>query len=105
VVTRITDKMLAALGGAYTLDNVSKARSLLTLAGITDIELHRLEVERLVELRLKERSARALADAIRDAGPLPECRCILRTDGTGLVADFNGCALGHRNGEHPREVR
>lgn len=104
MVTRITNKMIAALG-AYTLDNVSKVRSLLTVAGVTDIELHRLEVERLIELRLKERSARALADAIRDAGPLPECRCIPRTDGTGLVADVNGCILGHRTGEHPREVR
>lgn len=59
----ITNDMVNALGGAYTLDTVRKVRKLLRFAGI-EAELHPLEVERARQLREQAKASLLEADRI-----------------------------------------
>lgn len=101
---QITDAMMQNIGnGTYTLDNVARIRNVLTEAGVGDIELHPVEIDAIRRHREAERLARAWAEKLLAAGPMPICTCTLHGDGT--VETTNGCKLGHRVGQLPDEVK
>lgn len=102
MVYRITQKDLDDLGGASTLDNIRRIRGILTRAGVTDIELHPLEIRRVIELRESERLAREGIGRLLAGGPMPVCTCTL--DRGGIIESSSGCPLQHRVGEFPDPV-
>lgn len=99
MATKITDAMILAAGGAFSLEAVGKVRRILDAAGVTDVELHRLEIEALRGHREKARMYAAAADRYLASGPLPDHGCIV--DGEGVVTDAGNCPLGCRS-EAPR---
>jgi hypothetical protein len=104
MATRITDAMLVAVAGRPdSAESVRRVRDILKAAGVTDVELHPVEIERVRQLRTEQALCATMADAILAAGPLPPCTCTL--DDSGLVAKVNGCPLGHKKGLFPDEVK
>lgn len=81
MTVKITDKMLyiVASSGAtpFTLTNIDRVRRLLADVGVTDVELHPLEIEAIDELRERAAGAIRQANAIEARGPRPEPRVVL----------------------------
>lgn len=92
MATKITDQMLIIAAGSFLPEAVGKVRRLLAAAGVTDIELHRHEVEAVRTYREKARSYTAMAEKLLAAGPLPDHGCIV--DDHGLVTDAGDCPYG-----------
>lgn len=92
----MTDEMLAAAAGGrpHTLEVVGGVRRLLALAGVTDVELHPVEILRLRELREAARIATAAAEKLLAAGPLPAHEC--EVDEAGKVKRNPRCPYGCR---------
>lgn len=102
--TRITDEMLGAVATSYTADTVRRVRSVLAAAGVTgDVELHPLEVQQYVELRERERAARAGAERLLALGPLPPHACLVAPE-TQLVQHPSRCPYGCVRDQARREV-
>ena len=100
MTTRITSKMLfAADRGGVTDESVARVRRILTEAGVGDVELHALEVERLIKLCEQMRATQASIDRILASGPLPEHTC--RTGPDWQVLETNDCPVGC-NANRPR---
>jgi len=93
MVVRITTKMLfAADRGGVTHESVAAVRRIFAEAGIGDVELHALEVERLIKLCEQVRATQASIDRILASGPLPEHTC--RTGPEWEVLEANDCPVG-----------
>lgn len=99
--TIITTDMINALGGAHTIENVSRIRALLSAAGVGDVELHPLELASLQRWRESERAAYAAVQRIVSLGPMPPHCCELGDD--GHVETHNDCPHGCRPKETRRE--
>lgn len=94
MATKITDSMLITAAGSYSPEAVGKVRRILTDAGVTDVELHRFEIEALRKCRERARTLTAEADRYLAAGPLPDHGCIV--DDLGVVTDAGNCPFGCR---------
>jgi len=94
MATKITDEMIITANGSFSLEAVGKVRRILAAAGVTDIELHRLEIEALRKHREQARLSTAAADRYLASGPLPGHTCIVNHNGT--VNDAGNCPFGCR---------
>lgn len=94
MATKITDSMLITAAGSYTPEAVGKVRRILADAGVTDVELHRFEIDALRKYREQARAATAAADRYLASGPLPDHGCIV--DDAGIVVDAGNCPFGCR---------
>lgn len=94
MATRITDAMIIAANGSFSLEAVDKVRRILAAAGVTDVELHRLEIEQVRKHREQARVSSAAADRYLASGPLPDHTCIVNHNGT--VNDAGNCPFGCR---------
>lgn len=92
MVVKITTKMLFAAGSGVTAENVGRVRRVFAEAGIEDVELHAIEVERLIQLREVVRVTEASIERILASGPLPEHTC--QTGPNWQVLQTNDCPVG-----------
>jgi hypothetical protein len=99
MTTKITDPMILAAGGVFTLEAVSKVRRILDAAGVTDVELHRLEIDAVRKYREQARADTAAAERFLSGGPLPDHACLVDED--GVVTHAESCPYGCR----PRSAR
>lgn len=106
MATEITDRMVVTTRQALnSLEGVRRARAILTEAGLTDVELRRVEIDAYRDYRERERLAREQAMKILSLGPLPEHRCILREpDPSAPVANAMACPYGCRPGQPRRSL-
>lgn len=97
MVTKITDEMLNNIG-AHESASVWKARRILAAAGVTDVELHSMEIAQAVKYAEDARVAMQGLRRILALGPAPaEHTCELRDD--GRVVWHGDCPFGCRPGE------
>lgn len=94
MATKITDEMIIAAAGSFSLEAVGKVRRILGAAGVPDVELHRLEVEAVRKHREQARVHTGAAERYLAAGPLPDHGCIV--DDLGVVIDVGNCPFGCR---------
>jgi hypothetical protein len=74
MTVKITDTMLYAVcsgGVPHTPVNVHRVRRILTEAGVGDVELHRVEIEEITDLRKRAAGFLERAREIEDRGPMP----------------------------------
>lgn len=95
MTVEITDEMIIAANGSFSLESVGKVRRILGAAGVSGIELHKLEIEALRKHRENARASDAAADRYLASGPLPDHRCIV--DDAGVVKKAGNCPYGCRS--------
>jgi hypothetical protein len=72
MAVKITVAMLDALGTArHDYMGCLAVRQILEQAGVTDVELHIYETEKIKQVRAEAARATAIADAIEARGPWP----------------------------------
>lgn len=101
MATKITDSMIIAAAGSFSLEAVGKVRRILAEAGVETIELHKLEIEALRKYRESARIATAAAERYLASGPLPNHTCIVGDD--LAVVDAGSCPYGCRPTEPRRD--
>ena len=96
---RIDNGMINTVG-QHTLATIYTIRKILESAGVHEVELHMIELDRIVKLQDEIATLQAEMGRLLARGPMPVCTCTINT-AANLVQDAEqDCPYGHKRGDY-----
>ena len=96
---RIDNGMINSVG-QHTIGTINVIRKVLESAGVTDVELHRIELDRIVEVQDQIAAGQKELGRLLARGPMPACVCTIDTRARLVLDAEPDCPYAHKRGDY-----